>query len=57
VPRGAAVEVRTATLYKGFLTGTRNCPPEDSDAIAQFNRKAGFKDDIESFGRSSRRWT
>ena len=57
MPKGAAVEVRTAILYEGFLTGTRNCPPDDSDAIAQFNRKAGFKDDIESFRRSSQRWT
>lgn len=48
MPKGAAVEVRSVTLYKGFLTGMRNCPPDDSDAIAQFNSKAGFEDDIES---------
>jgi hypothetical protein len=28
----------------------RNCPPDDSDAFAQFNGgKAKFRDDIESF--------
>jgi len=27
----------------------RNCPPDDSDAFAQFNGKAKFRDDVESF--------
>jgi endoglucanase len=46
---GAAVEGPNRTLYSGFLTGMRNCPPDDSDPFAQFNSRAKFKDDIESF--------
>jgi endoglucanase len=49
VLRGAAVEGPNGTLYKGFQTGMRNCPPDDSDAFAPFNGTAKFKDDIESF--------
>jgi len=49
VLNGAAVEGPNGTLYKGFLTGMRNCPPDDSDPFAQFNSTAKFKDDIESF--------
>ena len=30
-------------------TAPTNCPANDSDAYAQFNGKAKFKDDIESF--------
>ncbi|HYY80353.1 MAG TPA: glycoside hydrolase family 9 protein [Actinomycetes bacterium] len=47
--KGAAVEGPNGTLYSGFLTGMNNCPPDDSDPFAQFNGKAKFKDDIESF--------
>jgi endoglucanase len=47
--KGAAVEGPNGTLYRGFQTGMRNCPPDDSDPFAQFNGTAKFKDDIESF--------
>jgi len=49
VLRGAAVEGPNGTLYRGFLTGMNNCPPDDSDPFAAFNSTAKFKDDIESF--------
>jgi endoglucanase len=48
--KGAAVEGPNGTVYSGFQTGMRNCPPDDSDPYAQFNGShAKFKDDIESF--------
>jgi endoglucanase len=46
---GAAVEGPNGTVYRGFQTGMRNCPPDDSDPFARFNSRAKFKDDIESF--------
>jgi endoglucanase len=49
VLRGAAVEGPNGTLYRGFLIGMNNCPADDSDPYAQFNSKAKFRDDIESF--------
>jgi len=49
VLKGAAVEGPNGTVYRGFQTEMRNCPPDDSDPYAQFNSKAKFKDDIESF--------
>jgi endoglucanase len=50
VLRGAAVEGPNGTLYRGFQTGMRNCPPDDSDPYAQFNGQgAKFRDDVESF--------
>jgi endoglucanase len=49
VLNGAAVEGPNGTVYSGFLTGMRNCPPDDSDPFATFNSSAKFKDDIESF--------
>jgi endoglucanase len=49
VLKGAAVEGPNGTLYRGFQSGMRNCPPDDSDPFAQFNGSAKFKDDIESF--------
>jgi endoglucanase len=49
VLKGAAVEGPNGTVYRGLVTGMRNCPPDDSDPYAQFNSKALFKDDIESF--------
>jgi endoglucanase len=50
VLNGAAVEGPNGTLFKGFVTGMRNCPPDDSDPYAQFDSsQAKFKDDIESF--------
>ena len=48
--KGAVVEGPNGTLYTGFETGMRNCPPDDSDPYAVFNSsQAKFKDDIESF--------
>jgi endoglucanase len=48
--KGAVVEGPNGTLYSGFQTGMRNCPPDDSDAFAPFNSgKSKFLDDIESF--------
>ena len=50
VLKGAVVEGPNGTLYAGFQTGMRNCPPDDSDPFAPFNSgKAKFRDDIESF--------
>jgi endoglucanase len=49
VLKGAAVEGPNGTLYSGFQTGMRNCPPDNSDPFAQFNSRAKFQDDIESF--------
>jgi endoglucanase len=50
VLNGAAVEGPNGTVYTGFQTGMRNCPPDDSDPYAPFNGShAKFKDDIESF--------
>jgi endoglucanase len=49
VLKGAAVEGPNGTLFRGFQSGMRNCPPDDSDPFAQFNGTAKFKDDIESF--------
>jgi endoglucanase len=47
---GAVVEGPNGTIYSGFQTGMRNCPPDDSDPFAAFNSgKAKFRDDIESF--------
>jgi endoglucanase len=49
VLKGAAVEGPNGTLYSGFQTDMRNCPPDNSDPFAQFNSTAKFRDDIESF--------
>ena len=50
VLKGAAVEGPNGTVYSGFQTGMRNCPPDDGDPYAQFNgSQAKFKYDIESF--------
>jgi endoglucanase len=49
VLKGAAVEGPNGIVFRGFVTGMRNCPADDSDPYAQFNSKALFKDDIESF--------
>jgi endoglucanase len=50
VLKGAVVEGPNGTIYRGFQTGMRNCPPDDSDAFAPFNSsQAKFVDDIESF--------
>jgi endoglucanase len=47
--KGAAVEGPNGTLYTGFESGMQNCPADNSDPYAQFNSKAKFRDDIESF--------
>jgi endoglucanase len=48
--KGAVVEGPNGTIYSGFQTGMRNCPPDDSDPFAAFNSgKNKFRDDIESF--------
>jgi endoglucanase len=47
--KGAAVEGPNGTLYRGLVTGMNNCPADDSDPYDQFNGKAKFRDDIESF--------
>jgi endoglucanase len=47
--RGAAVEGPNGTLYTGFESGMQNCPADNTDQYAQFNSKAKFRDDIESF--------
>jgi endoglucanase len=50
VLNGAAVEGPNGTLYRGFQTGMRNCPPDDGDPYAQFSGQgAKFWADIESF--------
>jgi endoglucanase len=50
VLKGAVVEGPNGTLFSGFQTGMRNCPPDDNDAFATFNSGKGkFRDDIESF--------
>jgi len=50
VLNGAVVEGPNGTLFSGFQSGMRNCPPDDSDPFATFNSSKGkFRDDIESF--------
>ena len=47
---GAAVEGPNGTLFSGSLTGMRPCPPDGSDAFAQFDGKtAKYQDNVESF--------
>jgi endoglucanase len=47
---GAAVEGPNGTLYKGFLSGMRACPPDGSDTFGQFNGSgAKYRDDVQSF--------
>jgi endoglucanase len=46
---GAAVEGPNGTLFTGFESGMQRCPADNSDQYAQFNSKAKFRDDIESF--------
>jgi endoglucanase len=49
VLKGAVVEGPNGTIYKGTVSGMRLCPPDGSDPFAQFNSKAQFKDDVQSF--------
>jgi endoglucanase len=46
---GAAVEGPNGVVYSGVVSGMRLCPPDASDPFAQFNSKALFKDDVQSF--------
>jgi endoglucanase len=46
---GAAVEGPNGIVYSGTVAGMRLCPPDGSDAFAQFNSKALYKDDVQSF--------
>jgi endoglucanase len=46
---GAAVEGPNGVVYSGTVSGMRLCPPDGSDAFAQFNSKALYKDDVQSF--------
>jgi endoglucanase len=47
--KGAAVEGTNGTLYRGLVTGMNSCPADGSDVYAQFNSKAKFRDDMQSF--------
>ena len=46
---GAAVEGPNGIVYSGVVSGMRLCPPGGSDPFAQFDSKALFKDDVQSF--------
>ena len=46
---GAAVEGPNGIVYSGTVAGMRLCPADGSDAFAQFNSKALYKDDVQSF--------
>jgi endoglucanase len=49
VLRGAAVEGPNGIVYSGVVSGMRLCPPNGVDSFAQFNSKALYKDDVQSF--------
>jgi endoglucanase len=49
VLKGAAVEGPNGTVYSGVVSGMRLCPPNGIDSFAQFNSKALYKDDVQSF--------
>src|SRR5262249_57289759 len=46
---GAVVEGPNGTVFSGVVSRMRLCPPDGSDPFAQFNSKALFKDDVQSF--------
>ena len=46
---GAVVEGPNGTVYKGLVSGMRVCPADGSSPFAQFDSKAQFKDDVQSF--------
>lgn len=46
---GAAVEGPNGIVYSGTVSGMRLCPPDGTDVFAQFNSKALYKDDVQSF--------
>jgi endoglucanase len=49
VPAGAAVEGPNGVVYSGVVSGMRLCPADGIDGFAQFNSKALYKDDVQSF--------
>jgi endoglucanase len=46
---GAAVEGPNSITAKGTVTGMLACPPDGSDPFAQFNSKAVYQDNVQSF--------
>jgi endoglucanase len=46
---GAVVEGPNGTVFSGVVSGMRLCPTGGGDPFAQFNSKALFKDDVQSF--------
>jgi endoglucanase len=46
---GAVVEGPNGVVYSGVVSGMRLCPPDGSDPFDQFNSKALYKDDVQSF--------
>jgi endoglucanase len=49
VLKGAAVEGPNGIVYSGVVSGMRLCPANGVDTFAQFNSKALYKDDVQSF--------
>jgi endoglucanase len=46
---GAVVEGPSDAASKGRVAGMRRCPPAGGNALARFNAKAVFKDDVQSY--------
>jgi len=46
---GAAVEGPNSISTRGLVSGMRTCPANGVDVFAQFNSKAVYKDDVQSF--------
>ena len=46
---GAAVEGPNAITARGIVSGMRLCPPDGSDPFAQFNSKAVYQDNVQSY--------
>jgi endoglucanase len=46
---GAAVEGPNSITAKGIVSGMRACPPDGSDPFAQFNSKAVYQDNVQSY--------
>jgi endoglucanase len=46
---GAVVEGPNGVVYSGVVSDMRLCPPDGSDPFAQFDSKALYKDDVQSF--------
>ena len=46
---GAVVEGPSDETSKGKVAGMRRCPPAGGNALARFNSKAVFKDDVQSY--------